>query len=101
MTKFLESLTKFTSRKFLTALAAQIGAIVSLFATPSSGDVIADAIVKVGSLLALVLAALGYGVIEARMDREALRYIAFTPEESAAAPGAPPDPPAAEDKVAA
>ena len=69
----LERLAALLSRKFLAALAAQI---------------VADAIVKVGGLIALVLAAIGYGAVEASVDRAAVGDV----------PVEPPPPPTVEPK---
>ncbi len=60
-------LQRITSRKFLTALAVQIAAVAALF-WPEHQSAIADAAVKIAALAALLLAALGYGKIEAGVD---------------------------------
>lgn len=70
---FLDYLAKFTSRKFLVALAAQIGAIVALFHTPETGDAVSDAIVKIGGLIALVLSGIGYAMAEAKVDAQTIK----------------------------
>jgi len=61
-------LKRLSSRKFLTALLVQIAACVAIF-TPGQGEVLESSAVKIAELVVLVLAALGYGVIEASVDR--------------------------------
>jgi len=82
----LEKLAALLSRKFLASLAAQIGAVVTIFAAPATGEAVADAIVKVGGLIALVLAAIGYGAVEASVDRASVKAIAATAGPAAEAP---------------
>lgn len=67
MRPFLE---RISSRKFLTALAVQIGATAALF-WPHHGTVIGAAAVRIAALLTLLLAGLGYGKIEAAVDAAA------------------------------
>jgi len=64
MRSFLE---RISSRKFLTALAVQVGAMAALF-WPHHGTAISEAAVRVAALLTLLLAGLGYGKIEAAVD---------------------------------
>jgi len=64
MRSFLE---RISSRKFLTALAVQIGATAALF-WPHHGTAIGAAAVRIAALLTLLLAGLGYGKIEAAVD---------------------------------
>ncbi len=60
-------LQRISSRKFLTALAVQIAAVVAVF-RPSDGEAVTEAGVRIAALAALLLAALGYGKIEADVD---------------------------------
>ena len=64
MRGFLERLS---SRKFLTALAVQVAAVAAIFA-PDRADAWTDAAIKISALLTLLLAAMGYGKIEADVD---------------------------------
>ena len=65
----MESLLKrLSSRKFLTALAVQIVAVVAIFA-PDQEHQMADAAMRIVGLVVLLLAALGYGAIEASVDK--------------------------------
>ena len=63
-------LQRISSRKFLTALAVQIAAVAALFA-PQRADVYTDAAIRLAALATLLLAALGYGKIEADVDKTA------------------------------
>ncbi len=65
MRGFLE---RISSRKFLLALATQIAAVVAVF-YPSAEDTVTTAAVRIAGLVALVLAGLGYGAIEAEVDK--------------------------------
>ena len=60
-------LARLTSRKFLTALAVQIAAVAALF-WPEQEPTLNDAAVRIAALATLLLAALGYGKIEAGVD---------------------------------
>lgn len=62
-------LSKLSSRKFLTALVAQIASIVAFFSI-ETGDAVADLGTRIVALVVLVVAALGYGVVEASVDRK-------------------------------
>jgi len=64
-------LQRIASRKFLLALAAQIAAVVAVF-WPASDNQIADAAQRIAGLVVLLLAALGYGTIEAGVDKAAV-----------------------------
>ena len=64
-------LQRISSRKFLLALAAQVAAVVAIF-VPGQEDRIADAAQRIAALVVLLLAGLGYGVIEADVDKAAL-----------------------------
>ena len=59
---------RWTSRKFLTTLTAQVAALAVLF-WPQQHDVIVQAAESVGALVVLVLASLGYVTAEASVDR--------------------------------
>jgi len=65
MEKFLK---RISSRKFLTAIAVQIAAVVALFAPPEMESELAEGAVRIAALATMVLAALGYGSIEAGID---------------------------------
>jgi hypothetical protein len=64
MRSFLE---RISSRKFLTALAVQVAAVVALF-LPQHESEAAAAATRIAALAALLLAALGYGKIEGQAD---------------------------------
>lgn len=59
-------LAKMTSRKFLTALAAEVGLLVGLFS--GYGETAESAVVRVGTIAGMVLVAVGYGYSEAKAD---------------------------------
>lgn len=61
---------KYTSRKFITALAAQTAAIAVLF-WPDQQDAIVEAAQAVAALVALVASGIGYAMAEASVDRAA------------------------------
>jgi len=63
-------LQRISSRKFLTALTAQTAALLALF-WPEYESTLTATAVRVGALAAMLLAALGYGKIEAGVDAEA------------------------------
>lgn len=63
-------LQRISSRKFLAALAVQVAAVVALF-WPQQEDVFNTAAVRIAALATLLLAALGYGKIEAQVDTQA------------------------------
>jgi len=66
----METLKRFMSRKFLTSFGAEAsGLFVALGGSPSIGDAFADAIVRIGGLVTRVIVALGYGMIEASIDK--------------------------------
>ena len=67
MRNFLERLS---SRKFLTALLVQAAAVAALL-WPERESELAEAAVRVAALATLLLAALGYGRIEADVDKNA------------------------------
>ncbi len=60
-------LTRISSRKFLTAVTVQAAAIVAFF-VPAHGSTLNEAAVRIASLATLLLAAMGYGRIEAALD---------------------------------
>ena len=60
-------LQRISSRKFLTALAVQAAAIAALF-WPEKESTLNAAAVRIAALVTLLLAALGYGKIEAAVD---------------------------------
>ena len=66
MRSFLERLS---SRKFLTALAVQIAAVAAIF-WPQHDSAIAEAAVRIAGLVVMLLAAMGYGSIEAGIDAD-------------------------------
>ena len=63
-------LMRISSRKFLTALAVQAASVAALFA-PGHEDAYAAAAVRVAALVTMLLAAVGYGTIEAAVDKSA------------------------------
>ena len=65
MRKFL---TRLSSRKFLIALAVQVASVAALF-WPGRAELLETTAVRVAALAAMLLAALGYGAIEASVDR--------------------------------
>jgi hypothetical protein len=60
-------LARLSSRKFLAAIAVQVAAVAALF-WPDHASALNEAAVRIASLLTLLLAALGYGRIEAAID---------------------------------
>jgi len=62
-------LQRISSRKFLTALAVQAAAVVALF-WPENESTLNAAAVRIAALMTLLLAALGYGKIEAGVDAQ-------------------------------
>ncbi len=60
-------LQRISSRKFLTALAVQVAAVVALFTVKPESELV-DAAIRIAALATLLLAALGYGKIEAGVD---------------------------------
>ena len=60
-------LQRISSRKWLTALAVQIAAVVAIFAPIAESEASAAAI-KIAGLAVMLLAAFGYGKIEAGID---------------------------------
>lgn len=63
-------LQRISSRKFLTALAVQVAAVVALL-HPGQEQLLADAAVRIAALVTMLLAALGYGRVEAAVDASA------------------------------
>ena len=59
---------RFTSRKFITTLAAQVAALLVLF-WPQQQDTIMQAVQGVAALVVLGVSALGYVSAEASIDR--------------------------------
>ena len=64
MRSFIERLS---SRKFLAVLAVEIAAVVALF-RPQDTSAINEAAIRIAALATLLLAALGYGKMEAALD---------------------------------
>jgi hypothetical protein len=64
MRSFLE---RISSRKFLTAFAVQAAAVGALF-WPGHESALAAAAVRISALAVMLLAAFGYGTIEASVD---------------------------------
>ncbi len=63
-------LQRISSRKFLTALAVQVASVIALFRPGYEGE-LQSAAIRVAALATLLLAALGYGKIEADVDAAA------------------------------
>jgi len=64
MRSFLE---RISSRKFLVALAVQVASVAALF-WPERESTIETAALRIAALVTLLLAAIGYGKIEAEVD---------------------------------
>ena len=64
MEKFLK---RISSRKFLVAVAVQIASVAAIF-WPQHEATISTAAVRIAALATLLLAAIGYGKIEAALD---------------------------------
>jgi len=62
-------LQRISSRKFLTAFAVQVAAVVALFC-PQHESAIATAALRISALTVMLLAALGYGKIEGQVDSQ-------------------------------
>ena len=60
-------LQRISSRKFLTALAVQVASVVAIF-WPQHESTISGAAIRIAALATLLLAAIGYGSIEAGID---------------------------------
>ncbi|MDY6913155.1 MAG: hypothetical protein SVT52_01670 [Planctomycetota bacterium] len=60
-------LQRISSRKFLVALAVQIASVAALF-WPDQEQSLQTAAIRIAALATLLLAALGYGKIEAAVD---------------------------------
>jgi len=60
-------LQRISSRKFLTALAVQVASVAAIF-WPQHEQTLATAAIRLAALATLLLAALGYGKIEASVD---------------------------------
>ena len=60
-------LQRISSRKFLTALAVQAASVAAIF-WPQHEQTLATAAIRLAALATLLLAALGYGKIEASVD---------------------------------
>ena len=67
MRAFLE---RISSRKFLTAVAVEVAAVVGLF-VPDHATAVSEAATRIACLAVMLLAALGYGAIEASVDKAA------------------------------
>lgn len=65
-------LQRISSRKFLVALGVQLAAVAALFAPHREGEFEAAA-VKIAALVTILLAAMGYGKIEAAIDAKTAR----------------------------
>ncbi len=63
-------LQRISSRKFLTAFAVQVAAVAALF-RPEHESTFQTAAVRIAALAIMLLAALGYGKIEASVDANA------------------------------
>ncbi len=65
-------LQRISSRKFLVALAVQAASVAALF-YPQQQDEFQTTAIRIAALATLLLAALGYGKIEAAVDKEAAK----------------------------
>ncbi len=61
-------LGRFTSRKFLTTAAVEVGLLVALF-SPEHLDTAKDLILRIGSLVGIILVALGYIYTQGKIDK--------------------------------
>lgn len=66
MRNFLE---RISSRKFITAVAVQAASVAAIF-WPAQQETLETAATRIAALLTLLLAAIGYGKIEAALDTE-------------------------------
>ena len=64
-------LIRLSSRKFLATIAVQIACIYAFF-RPANVETAMGLAVKIASLVTMVLAAFGYGYIEASVDKKAM-----------------------------
>ena len=62
-------LQRISSRKFLTALFVQSASVAALF-WPRQEETLQTAALRIAALATLLLAAIGYGKIEASVDRQ-------------------------------
>lgn len=62
-------LQRISSRKFLTAVAVQIASVAAIF-WPQQQETLESAALRIAALITLLLAALGYGKIEALVDQQ-------------------------------
>ena len=62
-------LERLSSRKFLTAIAVQVAAIAALF-WPEHATAASEMVLRIAALATMLLAALGYGSIEAALDSD-------------------------------
>lgn len=74
-------LSRISSRKFLTAIAVEVAAVVALF-SPEQASQFNDGAIKIAALVAMVLTALGYGCIEASLDGNGQSTSDDAPEET-------------------
>lgn len=66
MNSFLQ---RISSRKFLVALAVEVAAVVALFTPADDASQLEAAAVKIAALVVMMLAAFGYGIAEAGVDK--------------------------------
>ena len=66
MEKFLK---RISSRKFLAVFFAEVAALVSLL-WPHGESMLLEGSQRVAAIITMALAALGYGLIEASLDRD-------------------------------
>lgn len=62
-------LARISSRKFLTALTVQAASVAAIF-WPQQQSSLESAAVRIAAMATLLLAALGYGRIEADVDKQ-------------------------------
>lgn len=65
MKSFLE---RISSRKFLVAIGAEVGALVTLLSKEATGDLVADAIIHIGTIAVMGAIAVGYIAIQGKID---------------------------------
>ncbi len=59
---------RFTSRKFLTVVGVELGLIVAHF-SPEHADAVQDMVLRIGTLVGIILVALGYIYTQGKIDK--------------------------------
>ena len=74
-------LQRISSRKFLTAFAVQVGSLAALF-WPQYDSAFQSTAVRIAALAAMLLAAIGYGKVEAAVDASPKAQKPVAPQQS-------------------